>query len=207
MRMNKPILEVVVNGMVIPEQMRGDQRYIKVRKGQEYKLRVRTFDDRGDVLAVITVDGLSIMNGKEGDIYNSGGYVLDPNQCMDIPGWRLDDHEVATFTFSTIEQSYAHRMAKPTNIGVIGCAFFEEKGSRVLIFDPCMQGISEKTPQHLGTAFGKAQQHEVNNVDFERESEPFHIRTIYYIEENSSDEFSDKNPFPSCQPPPGWQRY
>jgi hypothetical protein len=119
--------EVLVNDQVLPEKQRDSRQCIFVQKDQEYNLRVSNYKSRR-VLAVITVDGLSIMNGQPGDILSSAGYVIEPNQSINIPGWRLSNDEVAKFYFSNIDKSYAHLIGKPTNIGVIGCAFFAEKG-------------------------------------------------------------------------------
>jgi hypothetical protein len=75
---------------------------------------------------VATVDGLSVMDGQTGDLHKSSGYVLAPYQTAIIPGWRLNNQDVAAFRFSFPGDSYAAKIGKPTNLGVIGCAFFEE---------------------------------------------------------------------------------
>jgi hypothetical protein len=79
------------------------------------------------VLAVPTVDGLSVMNGEPGS-YDSGGYVVPAMSLIKIPGWRKDDKKVAKFYFSGIDKSYAAKTENDKgNVGVIGCAFFAQK--------------------------------------------------------------------------------
>ena len=45
-----------------------------------------------------------------------------------IDGWRTSEETVAAFRFGTVEDSYAERRGKGRNIGVIGAAFFHERG-------------------------------------------------------------------------------
>jgi hypothetical protein len=219
--------EVLVNGRVLPERQRDSRHYILVQKGQEYKLKVNNYSGQ-QVLAVITVDGLSVMDGQPGDILSSGGYILEPNKSIEIPGWRLNNQEVAKFYFSSIDSSYAHLMGKPTNIGVIGCAFFADKS--LIIPSPIesnegffgfvdggeekqsvgteeKQSVGTEEKQSVGTGFGQVQSHHVTEVEFERNYEPFHVHVVYYLEySHSVSDLIYKNPFPGCQPPPGWHR-
>lgn len=87
-------------------------------------------------LAVVTVDGLSVLDGQEGK-KDGGGYVVEPWQRLVIPGWRRSDREVARFTFTPNEGSYSSKMGKGTrNTGVIAVAVFEEKAKSVVIQQP-----------------------------------------------------------------------
>jgi hypothetical protein len=103
------------------------QQFICGKKGEAYTLVLRN-NTPGRVLAVATVDGMSIMDGKPGSTKGEHGYVLSPYQTLEIPGWRLDNDDVARFRFGGPEKSYAAKMGLTTeNLGVIGCAFYEEK--------------------------------------------------------------------------------
>jgi hypothetical protein len=77
-------------------------------------------------LFVPTVDGLSIMDGKEAS-FNSRGYIVPAYDAVTIDGWRTSDDKVAEFFFSSPKGSYAKKMNKGNNLGVIGCAVFKEK--------------------------------------------------------------------------------
>jgi hypothetical protein len=81
----------------------------------------------------MSVDGLSIMDGKSAKA-NGRGYVLElGEQSFDIPGWRLNDEEVAAFVFAAVPDAYASQMGKPTNMGVIGATFFYERARAICI--------------------------------------------------------------------------
>jgi len=117
-------LEVRVHGRAVKEYRHGEEIWIEGRKGTEFVLRLENRSGKR-VLAVPTIDGLSVMDGKEAS-FDSNGYVLNPWQHLDIPGWRLDNDKVASFRFNKTGKSYASQSGTPGNIGIIGCAFFEE---------------------------------------------------------------------------------
>ncbi len=120
-------LEVLVNGKVVQKYLDQQGRtWVEGRKGSEYELRVIN-PSLGRCLAILSVDGLSVMDGKSaGD--GSNGYVIDPGRSATIPGWRLDGEKVARFTFSSLGESYSIQGGgEATNVGVIGCRWIAEK--------------------------------------------------------------------------------
>ena len=78
------------------------------------------------VLAVLSVDGLSVMDGESAS-YDSPGFVLDPWGKTQVPGWLMNSDQAAQFVFSSVGKSYAHNMNKGGNPGVIGVAWFPER--------------------------------------------------------------------------------
>lgn len=93
--------------------------------GARYTLRFRNLSDRSyEVIA--TVDGLDVLNGKPGSLRN-GGYVLRPQETLNIEGFRKSQNEVAAFRFATPGRAYAANTeaGDVRNIGVIGAALFE----------------------------------------------------------------------------------
>jgi len=120
-------IQVLVHGRRVREYQHDGENFVEGRMSQQYKLRLVNHSPRR-ALFVVSIDGLSIMDGQSANRQQSGGYVVNANETADIPGWRLNDDKVAQFIFSEIDQSYAHLMGKPENVGVIGCAVFAEKG-------------------------------------------------------------------------------
>jgi len=77
-------------------------------------------------LAVVTVDGVNILSGKDGN-FEGQGYILGPWETIEIPGWKRDGKEGAAFVFRPEEASYANQTGRGTkNVGVIGVAVFNE---------------------------------------------------------------------------------
>jgi hypothetical protein len=124
--------DVLVRGKPITKYRHEQNLYIEGRPGSEFIIRIKNNTARR-ILAIISVDGLSVMDGKEAS-YESGGYVIDPFDSLKIPGWRLDDESVAKFRFAHKKKSYAQKGGKPGNIGVIGCAVFEEELGYTMTF-------------------------------------------------------------------------
>lgn len=118
-------VEVLINGKPAREFYKDGRHFIEGREGTRYSIRIRN-NGSARVLVVPSVDGLSVMNGKEAS-HKSGGYIVDGYSSITIDGWRRSDKEVAEFLFSDPGQSYASKMGKGGNQGVIGVAVFKEK--------------------------------------------------------------------------------
>lgn len=129
MKVSSPLiqLQVHVNGRPIQEYRGPDgQTYVEGREGSNFELEIKNLTNRR-VLIHPTIDGLSCMTGKEGDRNDSSnGYVLGPWGSICVPGWRLNDSEVAKFLFSGAGKSYAEKIGKGKNKGVIACVVWEE---------------------------------------------------------------------------------
>jgi hypothetical protein len=103
----------------------GDMFRLAGVEGARYTLRFRNLSDRSyEVIA--TVDGLDVLTGKSGSLRN-GGYVLRPQETINIEGFRKSQGEVAAFRFATPGRAYAANTeaGDVRNIGVIGAALFE----------------------------------------------------------------------------------
>jgi hypothetical protein len=109
----------------LPVYWHEGKAYVVGRPGAEYDVRVR--NQRGeDLLAVVSVDGLNVMNGQTANP-RQAGYIISPWQSVEVKGWRKSMEEVASFYFTQLANSYAGRTGRPDNVGVIGVALFERK--------------------------------------------------------------------------------
>jgi len=127
MRINNISIEVLVNGTSITEYTKNNKIYLEGRKGANYTLRLRNHKSIR-VLAIPSVDGLSVLNGKTAT-RQSSGYILDPYQTLDIDGWRINDDQVRAFQFTRKNASYGNKTGQSGNEGVIGLLVFNEKTS------------------------------------------------------------------------------
>jgi hypothetical protein len=144
MKENSFELDVRVHGHEVKEYLHEGKTYIEGREGSEFTLWVVNHTPK-TVLAVVSVDGLSVMDGKDAS-FNSGGYVLKPYEKFEIPGWRLDLKNVAKFIFTVAGKSYAATSDKPKNVGVIGCAFFAQK--ELPLDEKYKKGITKIIEEH-----------------------------------------------------------
>ena len=104
----------------------GDRTMVVGQAGQRYSI-VLTNHTGHRFESVVTVDGLDVINGKPGTADNRG-YVLLPFATLEIEGFRQSASAVASFRFAAVGESYAAQMGSARNVGVIGVAFFGERG-------------------------------------------------------------------------------
>ena len=77
---------------------------------------------------VLSVDGLDVIDGKSAS-FAKRGYVIAPDETLEVKGWRTSPETVARFKFSTVAGSYANLAhGDHRNVGVIGLAVFAEHG-------------------------------------------------------------------------------
>lgn len=104
--------------------------YIEGREGSNFTLRIRNGSARR-VLAVPSVDGLSVLDGKPAGS-GSPGFIIEAHSTLDVPGWMVDRETAAKFFFAGSsngeDESYVSRIGgDAANKGVIGVMVFEER--------------------------------------------------------------------------------
>jgi hypothetical protein len=124
-RVPRVTLEVLVDGRPVRTIQHAGRTYLPVPYlGAEYQLRVVNHGPHR-VVALLSVDGLSVMNGQPAS-EDHPGYIVAPYSHVVIKGWRRNMETVAAFSFQPREKSYAFLMGRPENIGVIGLVAIEE---------------------------------------------------------------------------------
>lgn len=120
-------------GKHLPVYFSQGQYWVAGQPGAKYAIQIR--NTRGTrVLAVTSVDGLNVLSGETAD-YGQSGYVFESGQRYGIDGWRKSDSQVAAFVFTASGDSYAERIGKPRDLGVIGVALFREQPP-VAVYSP-----------------------------------------------------------------------
>ncbi len=114
-------------GFSLPAFWRGGRLLVEARRGQRYAIEISN-GSVARIEAVATVDGLDVMDGGRGS-FDKRGYVLRPGESYRIDGFRRSQAAVAAFRFGDVVESYAAQRGDDTNVGVIGVAFFAERGA------------------------------------------------------------------------------
>jgi hypothetical protein len=114
-------------GLSLPAFWRGDRVLVAGQRGQRYAIEISN-GSPARIEAVATVDGLDVMDGGRGS-FDKRGYVLRPGETYRVDGFRRSQLAVAAFRFGDVEESYAAQRGDDTNVGVIGVAFFTERGA------------------------------------------------------------------------------
>jgi hypothetical protein len=118
---------VRVKNRIIMEYNHDNQTFIEGRAGSNYEIEIHNHT-LTHVDAVISVDGLSVIDGKSAGSHSTG-YLVEPQDTIKVPGWMLSPTSVAKFAFAGRLDSYASQMSagKSPNNGVIGVLVFGAK--------------------------------------------------------------------------------
>lgn len=102
--------------------------YVLGESGRRYIIVVHNnTDNRLEI--VLSVDGLDVLDGKAAS-FNKRGYLVDPRGDVEIDGFRQSADTVAAFRFGSVRGSYAaQKTGDARNVGVIGMAIFNERGT------------------------------------------------------------------------------
>lgn len=181
------------SGRTLPVYENGGRWFVAGKPGNEYHVTVRNRSG-GDLLAVVSVDGVNVVSGETAAQWQSG-YVIDRGRSLSIKGWRKSLEKVAAFYFTDLGDSYAARTGRPDNVGVIGVALFkrkpeplaelEEYKSRADASGAAAENAPRSAPQaarkSIGTGHGRVQVSAARYVEFERESDaPNELIAIHY---------------------------
>src|SRR5690606_25380696 len=110
------------NGNILPAAAVGSELWAVGQPDARYSLAIA--NDTGTAFEVVaSVDGLDVIDGRPAS-FAKRGYIVDPFSSVVIDGWRTSEDSVAAFRFSSIEDSYADRMADRRTDGVGGVAVF-----------------------------------------------------------------------------------
>ena len=114
-------------GSPLPTFAAGGRSYVLGHDGARYSIRIEN-QTAARFEAVATVDGLDVIDGQPGS-FEKRGYLVAPWSSVEIDGFRRSEEQVAAFRFGRVQDSYAAKRGSDRNVGVIGVAVFQERGS------------------------------------------------------------------------------
>lgn len=114
-------------GAPLPTFAGAGRSYVMGHDGARYSIRIEN-SSGARFEAVTTVDGLDVIDGQPGS-FEKRGYLIGPWSTVEIDGFRRSEEEVAAFRFGRVRDSYAAKRGSDRNVGVIGVAVFQERGS------------------------------------------------------------------------------
>ena len=182
-----------IAGRTLPLYESGGHWFVAGRPGNEYEVTIRN-RERGDLLAIVSVDGVNVVTGETAAAAQSG-YVIERGRPLSIAGWRKSLEKVAAFYFTDLGDSYAARTGRPDNVGVIGVALFRRKPEPVAELEQpraraeagaandsaSRSAAPQAAEKRIGTGHGRSQNAPAHYVEFERESDvPVEVIAIHY---------------------------
>ncbi len=114
------------NGNLLDTYQHRGRFYVEGNSGSRYSIRI-TNPTNLRVEAVVSVDGLDVIDGETGNFNSKRGYIVPAHGSLVIDGFRVSTQSVAAFRFSSVSSSYAGLKGKARNVGVVGVAIFAER--------------------------------------------------------------------------------
>ena len=125
-------VEVLVDGVPLPEYYARGRNYIEAQQGVEYELRIR--NPLGERVAVaLAVDGLNSIDARRTSAANASKWVIEAYGTITISGWQMSSNRARRFYFTTERDSYGARIGQTANLGVISAVFFRERRPVVIM--------------------------------------------------------------------------
>lgn len=176
------------------------RKWIESRAGTKFVIEIKN-NDYNTYLAIVSVDGLNVLDASKAELKPHNGYILYGKNSMKINGWRTSLNDIREFVFTADKnESYTHKLgADEFNTGVIGLAFFKEKqfawygySSTATVWPPTNPSTNIRSMSTfncsatielnsaMSTAQGNSIQDKVVEVVKEFEETVSFIDTIYY---------------------------
>ncbi|MEG1280197.1 MAG: hypothetical protein RSD57_07075 [Comamonas sp.] len=143
------------SGQRLPIYQHQGEYWVAGRPGANYAIDITNHTGRR-ILAVISIDGVNVLNGQTASAAPDVGYVFTPHQNGSITGWRKSQAQVAAFYFSESEASYASRTGRSRDVGVIGVALFRERMPEPVLPMPPVTRRSQPQDDRPGNAAHKS---------------------------------------------------
>jgi len=121
---------VLINGAPAEKLYGRGRSYVEAAEGAEYELRVRNpLPVR--VAVALSVDGLNTIDARRTSSWDAKKWVIEPYGTIRIGGWQMSTERARKFYFTTERDSYAARLGRASDLGVITAVFYRETGPAV----------------------------------------------------------------------------
>jgi hypothetical protein len=138
-------VEVLVGGRPLDTLHARGRRYVEALEGEEYVLRVRNpLPVR--VAVALSVDGLNTIDARRTSSWHASKWVIEPYGTIHVSGWQMSSSRARHFYFTTERDSYAARLGRASDLGVISAVFYRENVPRPYpVTPPLYEGPRERS--------------------------------------------------------------
>ena len=184
-------LDILVDGRPLTERRENGGLYVDALQGAEYELRLRNpSPDR--VAVALSVDGLNTIDAEQTSAWNASKWVIEPYETITISGWQMSSERARRFYFTSERDSYAAKLGRRANLGVISAVFFRER-RRIPVpitksdgpstgnaAEPELRAEASRDSARAATGIGRDVRHDVRSIDMELDSRPAAELTVRY---------------------------
>jgi hypothetical protein len=118
-------VDVVAGGDTLEVIHGRGRRYVEAREGAEYEIVLRNpLPVR--VAVALSVDGLNTIDARRTSAWESSKWVIEPYGTARVRGWQTSSTSARRFYFTTERDSYAARLGRVADLGVITAVFYRE---------------------------------------------------------------------------------
>lgn len=122
-------VEVLVGGVPLEKLYGRGRAYVEAARGAEYELRIRNpLPVRVGV--ALSVDGLNTIDARRTSSWDASKWVIEPYGTLRVGGWQMSSERARRFYFTDERDSYAARLGRAADVGVITAVFYREAGPR-----------------------------------------------------------------------------
>jgi hypothetical protein len=151
------------------------------------------------VAVALSVDGLNTIDAEQTSAWNASKWVIEPYETITIGGWQMNAERARRFYFTTERDSYAAKLGRKAELGVIKAVFFREKGRPIPITkgdvdysgpvpaaepqlraESSRDGVGARADSKAATGIGRSVRHDVRTIDMDLDSRPAAELTIKY---------------------------
>ncbi|MCA1815383.1 MAG: hypothetical protein LC746_03050 [Acidobacteria bacterium] len=135
-------VEVVAGGESLEQYPARGRVYVEAVAGEEYELRVH--NPLGVRVAVaLSVDGLNTIDARRTTARDASKWVIEPYSTITISGWQMSGTRARRFYFTSERDSYANKLGRPDDVGVITAVFFRERERYAEVVPPRPRPLGE----------------------------------------------------------------
>ena len=126
-------VEVLAGGEAREKYPARGRVYVEAVEGEEYTLRISNpLPVR--VAVALSVDGLNTIDARRTTARDASKWVIPPYGSITVGGWQMSSTRARRFYFTNERDSYANRIGRPSDMGVITAVFFRERRNRTEIY-------------------------------------------------------------------------
>jgi hypothetical protein len=142
-------VEVLAGGLAREKYPARGRVYIEAIEGEEYALRLSNpLPVR--VAVALSVDGLNTIDARRTTARDASKWVIPPYGSITVSGWQMSSTRARRFYFTNERDSYANKIGRATDLGVITAVFFRERRERAEIVPPPRPLESQTRDQDRG---------------------------------------------------------
>ena len=128
-------VDVLVGGRPLEVLQARGRRYVEALANEEYELRVyNPLPVR--VAVALSVDGLNTIDARRTASWDASKWVIEPYQTIHVSGWQMSSNRARRFYFTTERDSYAAKLGRAADLGVITAVFYREEAAATTVVPP-----------------------------------------------------------------------